>query len=912
MKFSLLLACLSVHFSVISQKPPVDFTTFYRWPSYSSTDISNDGNYCGFIISGLPEQSRSLLLYGITGHFQLQFINAHEFSFTANSKNAIFLCGKDSLCIVTLSSMATRYIPNVATYKLSTDSGPGYLAYQLNNTQKEVVVLNLETDDERHFTDITDYEFNGQGTVLLLQKDGNANDEKLLEWYDLLHRDVKIVWRGREARNFIFDISGKQLAFIASIDTTEHSGIWYYKPFLKEAKCIAGKMPIKDEMKLTTIKGFNFNGTRLYFYVEVPKLFTQVKSGYAAPDVWNYKDSKLQSQQLKSLSNDRHQFACVVNVQDIAIIRLEGLNENVIFPPDELFHKYNDENLLLQQSGNGDTWHEWNWNETARSSVYLVSTKNGSKHLISKNLFIGTANKYSLSSNGKYIVYYSPEQSNYFCYSIESGAVRNLTKNLNASWTTLYRDDEPKSSYNTVGVGIAGWDNNGETVFLYEQNDIIMVDLTGKKPPVNITNGYGKAHGIVFRFIKDKQDELINYSRNVLLSAFDLSNMDDGFYTVKITEHANPQKLTMKPYLFTGVPEMGKRGELLKAGNAEVFLIKRMSSDEFPNYFLTTNFRNFVPITNIYPEKNYNWIKAELVTWNISKTKIGKGILYKPENFDANKKYPIIFTYYERSSYGLHDFLRPGFSNANINIPYYVSKGYLVFMPDIVFTIGHPGKSAYEAIVTAGEYMAKMPWVEPQRMGLQGHSFAGFHTNYIITHSTLFSAAVSAAGMSDFISIYGSIIGDGSSRQRQYELYRDRIGGTLWDKKELYIENSPVLNLDKVVTPILMMANKSDHDVPFFQSIEFFTGLRRLKKSAWMLQYDDQDHVLADQNAAADFTIRMKQFFDHYLKGAPPPKWMSVGIPARLKGIETGYELDPNGSCGKDCKICKEKKYKNQ
>jgi dipeptidyl aminopeptidase/acylaminoacyl peptidase len=175
-----------------------------------------------------------------------------------------------------------------------------------------------------------------------------------------------------------------------------------------------------------------------------------------------------------------------------------------------------------------------------------------------------------------------------------------------------------------------------------------------------------------------------------------------------------------------------------------------------------------------------------------------------------------------------------------------------------------------------------MPFVNERKMGLQGHSFGGFEVNYIISHTGLFAAAMSSSGMTDFISCYGSIIGDGSSRQRQYELYRDRIGATLWDNPALYLKNSPVLNADKISTPLLMMANAQDEDVPFTQGIELFTALRRLGRKCWMLQYDGGGHAVFD-TAANDLTIRMKQFFDHYLQEKPGPAWMT--------GAETGNGL---------------------
>jgi len=176
-------------------------------------------------------------------------------------------------------------------------------------------------------------------------------------------------------------------------------------------------------------------------------------------------------------------------------------------------------------------------------------------------------------------------------------------------------------------------------------------------------------------------------------------------------------------------------------------------------------------------------------------------------------------------------------------------------------------------------------------MGLQGHSFGGYETNYLITHSCLFAAACETAGVSDLISEYGS---DARGTYPMYhaELSQGRIGATPWQRADLYINNSPIFNADKVTTPLLMMHNKGDDVVPFSQGMEFFMALRRLGKRVWLLQYDGSGHVINGNKSALDFTIRVTQFFAHYLKDDPAPTWMTKGIPAALKGIDTGLEPD--------------------
>jgi dipeptidyl aminopeptidase/acylaminoacyl peptidase len=177
-------------------------------------------------------------------------------------------------------------------------------------------------------------------------------------------------------------------------------------------------------------------------------------------------------------------------------------------------------------------------------------------------------------------------------------------------------------------------------------------------------------------------------------------------------------------------------------------------------------------------------------------------------------------------------------------------------------------------------------------MGIQGHSFAAWETNYVIAHTERFAGAVSSAGLSDLVSNYGELWGEfGGGRAEQVENRQYRLGVTPWQRPDLYINNSPIFRANRVATPLLIVANKKDANVGFSQGLEFFLALRRLGKRAWMLQYDESSHGEGGKDKV-DYLIRMTQFFDHYLKGAPAPKWMTQGVPARLKGIDDGLELD--------------------
>jgi dipeptidyl aminopeptidase/acylaminoacyl peptidase len=195
-------------------------------------------------------------------------------------------------------------------------------------------------------------------------------------------------------------------------------------------------------------------------------------------------------------------------------------------------------------------------------------------------------------------------------------------------------------------------------------------------------------------------------------------------------------------------------------------------------------------------------------------------------------------------------------------------------------------------------HILEMGFVDRERIGVQGHSWGGYQIAYMITRTNIFRAAEAGAPVSNMTSAYGGIRwGSGMSRMFQYEKTQSRIGGTLWEYTQRYIENSPLFWADKIQTPVLMMHNDKDGAVPWYQGIEFFVALRRLGKPVWMLNYNGEAHGLRKYINQKDFAVRMQQFFDHYLKEAPAPVWMQEGVPAVKKGKTLGLQpVSTNGT----------------
>jgi dipeptidyl aminopeptidase/acylaminoacyl peptidase len=304
-------------------------------------------------------------------------------------------------------------------------------------------------------------------------------------------------------------------------------------------------------------------------------------------------------------------------------------------------------------------------------------------------------------------------------------------------------------------------------------------------------------------------------------------------------------------------------------------------------------------ISAVHPEREFNWLTTELVTFKTPDGTYTKGIIYKPEDFDPLKKYPLIFHYYEQRADKLNMYQRIYGNDAmDFSIAWFVSHGYIVFTPDIHYKIGQNGQCALNSLMGSVNYLRRFEWADLKHMGLEGESFGGYETNYIVSQTRVFAAAVSSSGMSNLTSDYGSLWGSGISKEEYYENRQGRMAVPLWANPGLYIRNSPIFFVNRVNTPMLTVANENDRNVSFAQGLAWFLALRRLGKPIWMLQYDGKTHGLAGRSFV-DFTLRSQQFFDYYLKGCRAPMWMVQGIPARLKGVDMGLRLnDKEGGPG--------------
>lgn len=903
-KLLTVLILIVTPFTLPAQKKPLDHSVYESWPFITDQQVSNNGLFMIYTVTS--EKAGSLLTIQATDTSWRQELPRVEHAvITADSRRVICYMKGDSICIITPGQARREFITHTSGFKTPKAGTGQWLAYQGADTiSKTLVLRNLFTGKERQYPETVDYDFSDDGKVLVVQM-GKKQDSTVnytLLWEDLQTAKGNTIFSSADkATHFTFDASSTQLAFVVT-DTAKINTLWYYQagmrnavkrvnaqtPGMQAGLMVGGECPGAD-----VLLRFSRSGHKLIFQLQripVEPVVEKIDLTVSKVEVWNYQDLMLPTErQIREERNKRRCFTAIVNEGQDRVIRLD---QETDAPQVRLAEEGDAEWALVKTV---QYWSEEDIRPEGRPSIYLVSTKDGSRKLVKKQLYAsGTDPLYA--PDGKYLLWYDRDSMHYFTYNVSSGEIKNISKNIPVP---IY-DDEDDHPAKPFGFGAAGWLENDKAVLLYDRYDIWQADPDGVQAPLNVTQGYGRQHQTILRYIDLLQtgegNAVLQPNDTLLLTAFNRVSKENGFFRQVLGEPAGPAPLTIGPYIYH-LPQLAIRSFIsypftpIKAKQANLYMVRRMSTEDYPNLYATKDFSNFVPLTDLHPQKAYNWITAELLHWKMLDGKEGQGILYKPENFDPKKKYPIIFYFYEKDADGLHRFITPEYSTGPLNISWYVSNGYLVCDPNIYYTIGEPGESAYNAIMSAANYLAQMPWVDTTHMGLQGHSFGGYQVNYLVTRTSRFAAAMAAASPTDLVSMYGTIMpAEGVSNRYLLENGQLRIGATLWEKPALYIKNSPVFYADRITTPLLMMHNEKDGAVPWLQGVELFTGMRRMRKPAWMLQYDDGEHEVGGKEAQ-DFTIRMAQFFDHYLKGKPSPVWLEEGIPAKLKGIDDGLRL---------------------
>ncbi|MDB4917912.1 MAG: peptidase family protein [Gemmatimonadetes bacterium] len=835
-----------------------------------------------------------------------------------NRAQTAALTSRADLAIVSLADGKITTIPRVRSFRLPTNSG-AWLAYVPEDSTvagdstaagrggragrgggaggdtprrtygNALVLRNMSTGAEERLSDVQAYVFDDSAKVMgyTVVSRQAGKDGAFLRTMSTATTTPLLTGTG-DYRGLSFDRSASQVAFLTNRDDFgKPKAAWtiYYAPINTPATATvavsAASVPAGMRVSESGVT-FTRAGNALLFGI-APIMADSVPSdslvGKAVFDLWHYKDPQLQPTQRINAVRDRnrsHQSLWYPATKKLVTLAVDSL-PNVTVSDDAKVvlgtsrERYNIESM---------------WGDGA-TDVYLMDGTTGVAKVVRERI---TGNA-QLSPDSKYVALF--DKGHWYTYNTSSGKTTNVTFPIKGVSFANETTDTPS---NPGSWGIAGWTKSDNAMLVYDRFDLWQIDPAGVKPAVMVTDSVGRKNHLTLRLIRlggarggrggggggrgggAAADSSSTYEPDAPLffHAMNEETKQAGFYRDQLGTAKAPEPVVMADVAW-GTP--------VGAKNADQLLVTKGTFVDFPNLYTGTSLTNLTRISDVNPQqKDYNWGTVELVKWISTDGHEQKGMLYKPENFDPKKKYPMISYFYEQLSNGLHNYVPPNGRNV-INPTHYVSNGYLVFEPDIHYEIGYPGPSAMKSIVPGVQMLLQRGYVDPKKLGLQGQSWGGYQTLYMITQTQMFAAAMAGAPVVNMTSAYGGIRwGTGISRSGQYEHGQSRIGGSLWESPMKYIENSPLFWLDKVTTPLFIMNNDADDAVPWYQGIETFVGMRRLGKEVYFIDYNNDVHNPASRANQKDIAMRMQQFFDNKLKGAPAPDWMVHGIPYRDKG----------------------------
>lgn len=783
--------------------------------------------------------------------FTIKYESNASFSF-AKDQNYFISSDKNGLLIYDLDARNEHYIGNTGEYLL--DKKSDYIAYTLS------------TEDKR-----------GNGIYL----------------YHPKNRTTKAIQTG----NFIYSNlswNKEKLALAAYKYTKDKDKVDYEKMSLLVISGINSKMPVTFEYNVKDFQGMPENmgpaekteqsankitwsgdGARLFLKI---KKYDQDKDKEAKKEkdnkddptvqVWHWKDHKLLSQRMIEAENNKNEvFDAIFFRESKKLIQLTS-----------------DKMQSLIVSAGTDNWgvgldnrkyiSDW---DNDKNDLYSVNLINGDKKLIAEK----QAGRVEMAPNGEKFVIWDGEH--YWCYDLKNDIKHNITADLSVSF--INKEDDHAGF--RPDYGFVAWAKDQNAVIVNHKLDLWLLPLDKKSKAKNLTTTVSDKEPIRFRFDdlsfkreEEIEDRYIDLKSANILYAFNTKNKYAGYYRLQ------KEKLDRLVYEPASFASSGYRSGLIKAEKSDAIIYKMGDYQNYPEAYLSNlNFTGAKKITNTNPQqKQYEWGHRILIDYTNDDGVPLQGVLSIPDSYKKGQKLPMMVYSYEKLSDGLYTYSSPYLSGSSINEMSYVSDGYLFLRPDIHFNVGTPHSDMHECIDAAIEKVMELGYVDEKHIGYEGFSYGGHTGMYISTQKNKFAAIAAGAGVSNLVHGFNiDIVRDGSNEQDYYMTQQGRLGTDPTSNIKMYISESAVFNAQTMNTPLLLFHGTADNVVVWEHSFGFYSILRYLKKPVVFLSYEGEGHGLRNKGNRLDIQLRLKEYFDHYLKGKEAGKWMLEEIPYKAK-----------------------------
>jgi dienelactone hydrolase len=804
--------------------------------------------------------------------------------------------------LLDLASGARFDVPDASGFRFSADSR--WLAVKLNGTPDDtshrgtgLLLRQLATGVTQNIGNVAEYEFDYSGARLAYTVDaadrlGNGVyvldlgtgvtrplDSKPLEYAGLVWRDSSAglaVLRGETPAG----MSQRENVLLAWTDAGAASpGRVEWSPAGDPA------FPRGFVLSEDARPDWSRDGTRLFVGMKQQGTAPPKRDAPGADvDVWHWKDVLLQSQQMIQIGQLRRAtLAGAFILATRRFVQLADSDMKTVTPTAD--GKW--------AIGRDPTPYQYDYSEgaPARADFYRINTATGARALIAKHVLrtMGT------SPDGRWFLYLADRHV--MAYDLATGRTVNVDA---ATGHSFINTDYDQAAEKPIW-GVAGWSKDGHDVLLYDKYDIWSLPLDGGRG-TDLTAGAGAAQRVQLRLARltggarggrggggfgfgaAAAGETVDLSKPQTLTAYGEWTKKSGYWRMP----AGGGKPT--PLIWADKDIGGAE----QAGDADRVVFTQQTFREFPDYWVSdTDFAAPRRVTDANPQiADYAWGRRILVNFTNSEGRKLQGTLTLPADYQPGKKYPMLVYIYETLSNTDHEFSMPVYDDRP-HMSEYASDGYLVFSPDIVYEIGKPGSSAVDCVTAGVKKVIQLGYADPAHIGLQGHSWGGYESSYILTQTHMFAAVVTGAPLTDLISMYDELYkGSGAWNGGILETSQGRMGAnvTPWNHTALYEQQSPLFNVTRITTPFMILQGTADNAVDWDQGLEFYNAARRNGKKVIFLSYPGEPHHLSKKPNQIDFQIRMKQFFDHYLKGAPEPGWMKHGVPQVDKAEATQIE----------------------
>ena len=745
--------------------------------------------------------------------------------------------------------------------------GSGDTETERDPTGAVLLVRNLATSVDTTFGNVTNYSWQDKGSNLAMTIGVEGRTGNAIQIFDPRSGSLRVLDNGPAI--FTALTWRKDSSDLAALRSVKQDGFEGESHVVLAWKNLSDKLTTKVDAPQRIVSSrapqWSEDGATVYVGVAPWNKKIEVKKSDDDPatvEVWHWQDVNVISEQKLTAARDRDRNATAA--WHLASGKMVQLTTNL------------KEDVRLPRSGSralaldgvpyqNDAMFGRNFVD-----VYKVDMESGARAEVAKHLIP----QVEFSPGGRYAMNF--KEGDFWLYDLETGASRNLTKDAKLGLTNK-ENDYPVSQ--KPPYGIAGWTKGDRSVIVYDANDLWEITADGSAKPKRLTDG--ATEDIRYRYLRVATgggggrggrgggggNEAIDLDKPLYLTM-------EGRWTKK-TGFAVLADGKVDRMIFE---DKAVRG-LEKAKDADVLMYQSGAWDESPNFFAGKDLKAAAKVSETNPfAAQYAWGKSELVDYKNSHGDRLQGALYYPANYEKGKQYPMIVQIYEIESNQVHNWSAPS-ERSTYNPTIWTQHGYFVFRPDIVFKPREPGISAVDCVTSGVKKVLAGGMIDAKHVGLTGHSWGGYETTYILTHTDLFAAGAVGGALTNLSSSVGEIYwNSGGPETNHVEVGQERMQVPLYEDPEAYIKNSSTFVANKLSAPLLMEVGDHDGASDWHQDIEFYNAARRAGKPCVMLVYEGENHAVAQKANQIDYHRRINSWFDHYLKGAPAEEWMTKGV----------------------------------